>query len=172
MSSLSGRSIRADSIQVDSSGSSGVAVAEQQEIVAEYSAGRLKRFGLAGLGVGFVFLAAVGVVLPGLPATGPLILASVCLTKSCPWLERRLVRSRFFAPFHRYLDGNAEMPLKARIVAMAMMWICILVSCFSLVRSEMASNWVIMGLVAAGFVGTWVIWRYGRRSTKKPGESV
>ncbi|MCP4887800.1 MAG: DUF454 domain-containing protein, partial [Planctomycetaceae bacterium] len=50
--------------------------------------GAIRRFLLGLLGLLLVLLAAIGVVLPGIPTTGPLILASICLTKSSPRLER------------------------------------------------------------------------------------
>ena len=123
---------------------------------------RLMRFGLIVLGILFVILAVVGVFLPGLPATGPLILASLCLAKSSPELERRLVRSRFFAPFHQYLDGKATMPLRAKVIAMLMMWTCIIVSSIMIFRTEGAGHWIIAVMVIAGLVGTFVIARFGR----------
>ena len=122
----------------------------------------LRRWAVAGLGLLLVFIAAIGVVLPGIPTTGPLILASICLTKSCPWLEQRLVRSRFFAPFHRYLDGEAEMPLKARVVAIAMMWTAIFLSSFYLMNSRGGPVWLVGLIVAAGVIGTVVITRIRR----------
>lgn len=122
--------------------------------------GRIKRFLLTLLGMVFVVLAGIGVILPGLPATGPLILASICLTKSSPRLERRLVRSRFFAPFHQYLDGNAEMPMKARLVAMALMWLCIIVSSVLMLRSENVATWIVVLVILSGFAGTFFIARY------------
>jgi len=124
-------------------------------------ASRLRRMLLMLAGLFFVFLAAIGVILPGIPATGPLILASICLTKSCPWLEDRLVRSRFFAPFHRYLDGNAHMPLKARMIAMAMMWTAITISSVVLVRSGQVGDWVVALVLLSGLIGTVVIARFG-----------
>ena len=57
-----------------------------------------RRLLLAGAGVLAVGLAALGVVVPGLPTTVFLIAASYCFARSCPWLEERLLRNRPFAP--------------------------------------------------------------------------
>jgi hypothetical protein len=54
---------------------------------------------LAAAGLLCVGLGALGAVLPGLPTTIFLILASYCFTRSCPWLEERLLRTRLFAPY-------------------------------------------------------------------------
>ena len=88
---------------------------------------RLRRFSprrltLAALGVLCVGLAAIGVVVPGLPTTIFLIMATYLFTRSCPWLEERLIRNRLFAPFLGYLDGSARMPLRAKITTMIVMW--------------------------------------------------
>jgi uncharacterized membrane protein YbaN (DUF454 family) len=125
--------------------------------------GSLKRLTLLVSGLLLVVVAAAGVVLPGIPTAGPLILASICLTKSCPWLEQRLVRSRFFAPFHCYLDGSAQMPRKARWAAAIMMWIAILCSATVLSVSGTGSVWLVTAIVLSGVAGTFAIARYGRR---------
>ena len=132
-----------------------------------------RRWALMAVGLLLVFIAAVGVVLPGIPTTGPLILASICLTKSCPWLEQRLVRSRFFAPFHRYLDGEAEMPWRARVVAIAMMWTAISISAYYLMSVRGGPVWLVCLIVLSGLVGTVVITRIRRVaiiSTPPPSE--
>ncbi|MGI9517429.1 MAG: YbaN family protein [Pirellulaceae bacterium] len=125
--------------------------------------GWLKRYFLMVTGLFFVAFGAVGVILPGIPTAGPLILASICLTKSCPWLEQKLVRSRYFAAFHQYLDGNVEMPMKARLTAIGIMWVSIITSCALLFSSGQIANWLIGLIVLAGVVGTVVISRYGRK---------
>src|SRR5690606_29262316 len=79
--------------------------------------GRPVRWLLAGAGVGCVSLGALGVVVPGLPTTIFLILATWCFARSCPWLERKLVRNRLFRPFLWALDTGAPMPRRARIIS-------------------------------------------------------
>ncbi|MCP4079213.1 MAG: DUF454 domain-containing protein [Planctomycetaceae bacterium] len=124
--------------------------------------GAIRRFLLALLGLLLVLLAAIGVVLPGIPTTGPLILASICLTKSSPRLERMLVRSRFFSPFHRYLDGQAEMPWRAKVIAIGMMWTAIILSSLYLWKFQDGPLWLVGLIVGSGFVGTVVISRFRR----------
>ncbi len=121
-----------------------------------------KRLILLIAGLFFVFLGAIGVLLPGIPTAGPLMLASICLTKSCPWLEKKLVRSRFFAPFHKYLDRTEPMPLRAKIIAISIMWISILASSAILLTSGSVSTWIVALIVLAGVIGTVVISRIGR----------
>jgi len=80
--------------------------------------------GIVSVGVGFV-----GVFVPGLPTTIFLIFASYLFTRSCPWLEDKLVRAPVFKPYMRYLDGNREMPLRARIVTIGIIWVSVGLSC-------------------------------------------
>lgn len=127
----------------------------------------VRRCALACLGIFFVGLAAVGVVLPGIPATGPLILASVLFTKSCPALERRLIRHRFFGKFHPYLDGKTQMPWRAKLITMAIMWTSIAASCLVFASTSGLPMWLMLVLVISGAVGTWFIARFGRQHAAK-----
>jgi len=115
------------------------------------------RWALAALGVLAVSVGALGVVVPGLPTTIFLIIASWCFAKSCPWLETRLIRNRFFRPFLVYLEPGAAMPRQAKISAMVLMWLAISVSsAVFLARGD----WIIaLPVVLAGAVGTWFIAR-------------
>lgn len=120
---------------------------------------------MLALGILFVGIAAIGVFLPGIPTVGPLILASVFLTKSSPRLERKLIRNRFFAAYLHYLDGTREMPLRMKLTSIGLMWISILISCFALGALTGGSIWLPAVVVAAGLVGTVFIFRHGRRGS-------
>ena len=125
----------------------------------------LRRWLLAALGVACVGLAAVGVVVPGLPTTVFLIAATWLFTRSCPWLEEKLVRHRVFAPFQAYLEPDARLPRRARAVALAAMWTAIAVSGVVLLRGgpDGALRWFVPAVVVvAGVVGTVVILRVRR----------
>jgi len=81
------------------------------------------RWGLAGTGFLCVGLGAVGAVVPGLPTTIFLIVASWCFTRSCPWLDERMRASRIFAPYVRFLDPAEPMPARTRAIVVALVWI-------------------------------------------------
>jgi len=117
----------------------------------------LALLGLVSVGIGFL-----GVFLPGLPTTVFLILASYFFTRSCPWLEDRLVRAPIFRPYLRYLDRGAEMPLRVRIGTIAMMWIASVASCLVLhLRGDLAT-WFVITIGTAATVGSIVFWRMFR----------
>jgi uncharacterized membrane protein YbaN (DUF454 family) len=131
------------------------------------SRSRLARYGLAALGVGFVGMAAAGVVVPGLPTTIFLILAAWCFARSCPWLADKLIHNRFFGPFVKYLEPGAVMPRRAKVVALVIMWTAIAGSCWLIVSRGLPL--LIPGaVILAGIVGTWYIARQGCKLCEKP----
>ncbi|MFT5423415.1 MAG: uncharacterized membrane protein YbaN (DUF454 family) [Phycisphaerales bacterium] len=122
--------------------------------------GSVRRWLLAGAGVVCVGLGALGVFVPGLPTTVFLIMASWLFTKSCPWLERKLIRNRLFSPYLGYLDGNTRMPRKAKAVTLAAMWGFVSVSCVLLIET-VPGLWVPALVVAAAGLGTFFVVRQG-----------
>lgn len=134
------------------------------------------RWTLAGAGVGCVALGAIGVAVPGLPTTVFLILASWCFARSCPWLERKLIRNRLFKPFLWALDSQTPMPRRARVICTIMMWAAIALSCamiLSRASGPIAGPAVLAALiVAAGAAGTWCIWRIAGRARRDSSPAI
>ena len=127
------------------------------------------RWILAVLGTICVALGAVGVILPGLPTTIFLIIACWCFTRSCPWLERRLIRDNpLFRPFLRFLQPGAGMPRRLRLTIIAIMWIAIGASAWAF--STRADQALLMPaiLVGCGMVGSVVIYRIRPRPGPAP----
>lgn len=121
-----------------------------------------RRLALAGLGLACVGLAGVGVVVPGMPTTIFLIAASYLFTRSCPWLEEKLIRSRPFRPYLRYLDGDQPMPRRARISALVMMWTAVAMSLAWLWTRTVLTPLGATLIVAAACCGTAMILTYRR----------
>ena len=113
--------------------------------------------GLLSVGVGFL-----GVFLPGLPTTVFLLLASYCFTRSCPWLEDRLVKAPIFRPYLRYLDRKEGMPLRARVVTIAMIWAASATSCLLLYLRSGLETWFVVAIGSAALVGSIVVARIFR----------
>lgn len=135
------------------------------------SPARVKRFAFAGVGVGCVGLAGVGVVVPGMPTTVFLIAASWCFARSCPWLTDKLIHNRFFRPFAQYLVPGAVMPLRAKVISLAVMWTAVIASSL-LIASGDAPWFVPVSVVAMGFIATWFIVRQGRKARRTAGVST
>lgn len=119
------------------------------------------RWLLATAGVGCVGMAGLGAVLPGLPTTVFLIMAVWCFTRSCPWLTDRLVRTRLFRPFLKYLEPGTRMPRRAKVITISVMWAAITLSCTLLV-SRGVPTFVPVLVALSGGAGTWCIARQGR----------
>lgn len=131
----------------------------ETEVIARPQLNRMVRWSFAAAGTAFVGIGAIGVLLPGIPTVGPLLIACWLYSKSCPHLEQRFIRTPFFAPFHRYLDGQQAMPKQARLVAIGGMWASIGISSWGLSLSG-ATSLAIGLLLALGVVGTVFIWRF------------
>jgi uncharacterized membrane protein YbaN (DUF454 family) len=125
--------------------------------------GMVGRYLLATAGIMLVGIGWIGAFLPGVPTVGPLLLASYCFARSCPWLENRLIRNRFFAPFLQYMDGDCELPLRARFSAIGIMWTSIAASSVFLAYFREGPVWLIAIVIASGFIGTICIWRFRRQ---------
>ena len=119
------------------------------------------RWALAAVGLLSVGLGALGVIVPGLPTTIFLIIASWCFLRSCPWLERKLIRNKFFRPFLQHLQPGARMPLRAQIIALAMMWTAITISVTMLTVRSDTPLWVLVVIPSSGVLGSWCIYRAG-----------
>lgn len=122
----------------------------------------LRRWLLAAVGVVFVGVAALGVVVPGLPTTLFLILATWCFTRSCPWLERKLIQVPLFRPFLPYLQPGARLSKRAQFVALAAMWTAITVSITTLAVTGAVGPPTLGLIFAAGVAGTIAVKRKGR----------
>lgn len=130
---------------------------------------RAKRGLFATGGVGCVGLAGLGVIVPGLPTTVFLIIASWCFARSCPWLTDKLIHNRVFGPFVKYLEPGAVMPFKAKAISVAMMWTAIFGSCAWVIYQD--APWFVPAMIlVSGAFGTWFIARQGRkaRATRPP----
>lgn len=77
-----------------------------------------------------VLLGVIGIFLPVLPTTPFLLLAAACFVRSSRRFYDWLVSHPRLGPWFRdYLEGNG-IPLKAKVYAIATMWLSISVSCW------------------------------------------
>ncbi len=117
--------------------------------------GHVRRWLYIALGSGFVGLAGIGVVLPGIPTTPFLILASYFFIRSSPTLHRKLLRSKTFGPILQ--DWHRHRALRRRVKRVAVT-ACTLVVGVSLVFGGLP--WparLLVGLAAA--YGIWFVAR-------------
>lgn len=82
-----------------------------------------------------VGLAILGAVLPLLPATPFLLLASACYVRGSERLYSRLMTSRFFGAYLTNIRERRGIPFKAKVYTLLVMWASLL---FSIYRFESA----------------------------------
>jgi uncharacterized membrane protein YbaN (DUF454 family) len=116
------------------------------------AATRLQRWLFAALGVLCVGLGGIGVVVPGLPTTVFVLMASYFFTKSCPWLEERMLRNRLFARSMEYVDGERSLDGPKRWMIMGIIALCTASSAL-IVRFGGGPVAVQIGIALFGLVG-------------------
>jgi len=132
---------------------------------------RLHRWLLVAGGVSLVGIGGVGVFLPGLPTTVFLIGASWCFTRSCPWLEERLIRIPLFRPFLVYLDHGAQMPRKVVVWTLIAMWLAITISSVSVSLADPPRQVLAATIIGLGLVGSFFVLRFGRKRVGSEAET-
>ena len=112
-------------------------------------AGGLRRVAFLGAGLLCVGLAYLGVLLPGLPATPWVMLASYCFARSSPRLERWLKRSPVFGKLLRdwHEHRGIRRPVKAVAVVLVVTAVTLSVTLTAL---PVWAKCVIAGLAAVG----------------------
>lgn len=112
-------------------------------------------------------IAVIGIYLPGIPTTGPLLLASYLIGKGNPALRARLLEHPKLARYRDLLEGNRPFTLAQRMTAMLGMWSSISLSCLFLLWTA-AGGWLApAGCLLGGVIGSVVIMRFRRQPTGK-----
>jgi uncharacterized protein len=91
-------------------------------------------------------LAVLGVVLPLLPTTPFLLLASACYVRSSERLHGWLMRNRLLGPYIRNFKERRGIPLRGRIVTVVLLWLPLLYSVYRLDLLWLEALLVLMGL--------------------------
>ena len=102
-----------------------------------------------------VLLAVAGVILPLLPTTPFLFLATFCFAKSSPELHQRLLDHKIFGPLISNWQNYRCIDRKSKRVAMLSFIVCISFSAFLLKEQWMA----IVFLICGASVGLTLLYR-------------
>ena len=120
--------------------------------VARSRVARAAWFGLGWLAVG---IGGVGIVVPGLPTTGFMILAAACFARSSPRFEQWVLHLPGIGRSVMNYRSGLGMPRRAKVTAVSMMGVAIAISA----GLVLDNNALRLGIVAAGVIGTWYIIR-------------
>lgn len=113
-------------------------------------ASRSRRAMMIALGCVCVALGVVGIFVPGMPTTIFLLGASCLFAQSSPTLHRRLMEHPRLGAYIRMAHGRS-MPLRAKLVSLALMWGAILLGSFA---TAQAGPVLPIAICLLGVVGT------------------
>lgn len=112
-------------------------------------------------------LGLLGVILPGLPTTPFVLVASYCLLRSSPRLHRRLLESRLFGDVLR--DWHLHRGVRRHVRYKAMAVIVLVVGASLLLTSlPIAAKLAILAIAACGMTYVWRLPEVSRNSAPNP----
>jgi len=114
---------------------------------------KVKVFLWKATGVFCVGLAILGAILPILPTTVFLIMATACFAKSSPRMQRKLLNNKTFGPLIHEWQQHRSIPRKAKRVALLMIILSVVWSSY-LLQNIMLTLLVVL-LVIGPFIFLW-----------------
>lgn len=115
--------------------------------------GKIKVFLWKITGVFCVGLAILGAMLPVLPTTVFLLMATACFAKSSPRLQQKLLNNKTFGPLIHEWQQNRSIPRKAKRVALLMIVLSVVWSAYLL--QNMMLTLLVIVLVIGPFIFLW-----------------
>lgn len=94
-----------------------------------------------------VFLAILGIFLPLLPTTPFLLLASACFLRGSKRMHGWLMNNKLFGEYLRNFEEGKGIPLKAKITALALLWISL---SFSIMQVRMLPLKLMLAAIGIG----------------------
>ena len=122
------------------------------------------RWALITAGFVSLALAALGVLLPGLPTTPFVLLAGACFLRGSPRLHGWLLGTRWAGPMLRDWQTHRSLPKRTKWLALATMAVTISISIW-LLRHDPRLQ---LTVLAAALVGAWMVWRIPTRVSPPP----
>ena len=98
------------------------------------------------LGTIFVGLGIAGIILPLVPATPFLLLASACYVRGSERLHSWLINHRLFGEFIRNWHEKRGIPVRVKVIAIVMMWASLIYSMHMVGRLDVLILLVITGI--------------------------
>ena len=105
------------------------------------------RYVYIALGITFIILGVIGIMLPLLPTTPFLLLASALFIKSSEKLYSWLLNQRMLGPYLKNFMEKRAIPLRAKITSIALMWAAII---YSIILTAYTALHIILIITASG----------------------
>lgn len=107
---------------------------------------RATRITLTIVGSICVVLAVIGIFLPLVPTTPFLLLASACYVRASERLHSQLMGNKHLGPYLRNIQQKRGIPLRAKVVSIALIWASILFSAYTVESAVAEAVLLIVGL--------------------------
>ena len=121
----------------------------------------LVRGALVTLGMVSLVTGVVGIFLPLIPTTGPLLLAAVCFDRSSPRFHSWLMNNRYLGGYIRNYREGRGLPMMQKVCTIGLLWTTISISILFAVNA-----WWGKALLAAVAIG--VTWHVATLPTYRP----
>jgi len=105
------------------------------------------------LGTVSLFVGITGIFIPGLPTTPFLLLTAGLYLRSSEKLYRMLITSRYAGPYISEFQATGGMPVRLKLVSVALMWVMIIISIIFFINSP----WLKLVIIACGITGSVVM---------------
>lgn len=111
----------------------------------------MTRIAILVLGCVSLAVGVIGIFLPLIPTTGPLLLAAVCFDRSSPTFHRWLMNNRYLGGYIKNYREGRGLPLMQKVCTISLLWTTITLSIVFAVDA-----WWGRALLAAVAIGvTW-----------------
>ena len=85
----------------------------------------IRRWLLIACGMLCVAVGVIGIFVPLLPTTSPLLLAAFCFARSSPRFYHWLLHNRVFGSYIKNYREGRGMPLRSKVVTLGLLWLTI-----------------------------------------------
>jgi uncharacterized protein len=94
----------------------------------------------------FLAIGVLGAVLPLLPATPFLLLASACYVRGSPTLHNWLMSHKYLGPYITNIKDKRGMPIRAKIFTIAVLWVSLVFSMYRVDSLLLDATLLIVGI--------------------------
>ena len=103
-------------------------------------------------GIFFVGLAGLGVVLPLLPTTPFLLVATACFAKSSPCFHQKLLNNKVFGPLITNWRETRSIPKKAKVIALLSVVLTMIYSSYFLENTYVKISFILFMMIPIIFI--------------------